>query len=226
MQSFHQQIQLQINSRIYHKDPFSSVLGKKILSESILMIDELGLEQFTFKKLAFQLGTVESSIYRYFDSKHKLLIYLTSWYWAWIEYRVILATSNITDNALCLRLAMEVICKPLKDKEMFVELDFEKLLNIVISESSKAYLTKEVDTENKEGFFSGFKQLCKRMVEIAQKINPEYPYPHTLITTMLEAAHHQRYFAAHLPTLSDANTNDKLLDFITQSMLNSLNPKI
>ena len=81
MERLLQSIKIGINNKIYLKDPESSNLGKKILEYSILMIDEMGFEGFTFKKLGARIGSNESSIYRYFESKHKLLLYLTSWYW-------------------------------------------------------------------------------------------------------------------------------------------------
>ena len=78
-----QSVGLKINDSIYIKDPQTSELGKKILTQSIDMIYTLGFEQFTFKKLGEQIGSNESSIYRYFENKHKLLLYLTNWYWTW-----------------------------------------------------------------------------------------------------------------------------------------------
>ena len=74
-------IKINISPKIYVKDPETSELGKKILENSILLIDEIGFDNFTFKKLGQRIGSNESSIYRYFESKHKLLLYLTSWYW-------------------------------------------------------------------------------------------------------------------------------------------------
>ena len=85
MQNLIGQLQIQVNEKVYLKDPNSSELGKKIVGEGLLMIDEKGIECFTFGKLAKKLNTTESSIYRYFETKHTLLIYLTSWYWGWIE---------------------------------------------------------------------------------------------------------------------------------------------
>ena len=70
------QINITINPDLYTKNPDSSELGKKIVSKSIEMINELGYEAFTYKKLGVAIGSNESSIYRYFDSKHALLIYL------------------------------------------------------------------------------------------------------------------------------------------------------
>ena len=90
-------IKISVPDKIFIKDPESTKLGKRIIEHSILLIDEIGFDSFTFKKLGKQIGSNESSIYRYFDSKHKLLLYLTSWYWAWIEYQLVFATHNISD---------------------------------------------------------------------------------------------------------------------------------
>lgn len=40
------------------------------------MIYKTGYEAFTFKKLAEDIGTTEAGIYRYFENKYKLLVYL------------------------------------------------------------------------------------------------------------------------------------------------------
>ncbi|MFT8175893.1 TetR/AcrR family transcriptional regulator, partial [Salmonella enterica] len=83
------QIVISVNPKLYVKNPESSELGRKIIQQSILLIDEIGFEAFTFKKLGERIGSNESSLYRYFENKHKLLLYLTSWYWGWMEYRVV-----------------------------------------------------------------------------------------------------------------------------------------
>ena len=66
-------LQLVLNDRYFLRDPLHTELGTKIVSQSILMIDQLGFEQFTFKKLAHAIGSTEASVYRYFDNKHRLL---------------------------------------------------------------------------------------------------------------------------------------------------------
>lgn len=62
-------IKIQINSKLFVKDPETSALGKKIIQESILLIDEIGFDDFTFKKLGEKIGSNESSIYRYFEKQ-------------------------------------------------------------------------------------------------------------------------------------------------------------
>ena len=88
---------ISVNPDIYLKDPESSELGRKIINHSIALIDELGFEQFTFKKLGIRITSNESSIYRYFENKHMLLLYLSSWYWTWVEYKIVINTHSI-DN--------------------------------------------------------------------------------------------------------------------------------
>ena len=90
-------IKIQVSPKIYLKDPETSTLGQNIIRESIHLIDEIGFEHFTFKKLGDRIQSNESSIYRYFENKHKLLVYLSSWYWGWMDYRITLATTNIAD---------------------------------------------------------------------------------------------------------------------------------
>ena len=52
-----QRIALQVDEAFYIKDPMSSDLGESIVEHGILMLDELGYETFTFRKLAERIGT-------------------------------------------------------------------------------------------------------------------------------------------------------------------------
>ena len=88
-------LQVKMNEKLYIRNPELSDLGKKIIKHSILLIHKNGFELFTFRKLAESIGTTEASIYRYFENKHRLLIYLTAWYWNWLEYQINFQTNNI-----------------------------------------------------------------------------------------------------------------------------------
>ena len=79
MERLFQSVRITINDKLYVKDPESSNLGKRIVEESILMINDIGFESFTFKKLGQKIGSNESSIYRYFENKHKLLLYFAAY---------------------------------------------------------------------------------------------------------------------------------------------------
>lgn len=196
-------IKIKINEKVYLKDPESTVLGKKMLTQGIELIDELGFESFTFKKLATKIGSTEASIYRYFESKHHLLMYIVLWYWGWMEYRLVFGLNNIKSPEERLKKAIKILTERIEQDSKFSHINEIKLNRIVISESSKLYLNKNVDTENSDGFFLKYKTVVQLVSDVILEINTNYKYPHMLVSTIIEGAHHQRYFAEHLPRLTD-----------------------
>jgi AcrR family transcriptional regulator len=220
MKALISQIQIRVNENIYLKDPDSSDLGKRIVGKGIVMINQMGLENFTFRKLAKELNTTESSVYRYFESKHKLLLYIISWYWGWLEYQLVFSVTNISSPEERLKVALGVIAMEIVSTENLGHIDLEAMNEIVISESSKAYLTKEVDDANKLGFYAGYKRLVNLISSIVREINPDFNYANTLISTIVEGIHHQKYFADHLPSLTDIDHNaDELAAFYAEMAL-------
>jgi len=97
------QLQIKMNEKLFVRNPEQTDLGRKIIQSSIQMIHGHGFEAFTFKKLAEIIGSTEAGIYRYFENKHRLLIYLTAWYWSWLEFRVNFHLNNISDPAIKLK---------------------------------------------------------------------------------------------------------------------------
>ncbi|MDE3743012.1 TetR/AcrR family transcriptional regulator [Maribacter polysaccharolyticus] len=202
-------IKIIINEKIYVKDPDSSDLGKRIVGESILMIHEMGFESFTFKKLGSRISSNESSIYRYFENKHKLLLYLTSWYWGWLEYQLVFATNSIENPNEKLKKAIEIVTKGTEEDSAFSHINEVLLNKIVINENSKSYLTQKVDVENKDGYFSIYKRLVNRISDMIKAINPDYSYAASLGSTILEGSLHQYFLKDHFPSLTDCHgTND------------------
>lgn len=208
-------VSLILSDKYYLRDPQYTELGVKIISQSIKMIDELGFEQFTFKKLATEISSTEASIYRYFENKHKLLMYLIAWYWKWIEYLIDYRTNNIEDPERKLNIALKTISEEATSDPTFANIDEAALYRIVVAESNKTYLTKHVDADNREGLFRGYKDLCRHIADIVRENNPDYPYPHALISTVIEASHQQAFFAQHLPSLTEVKKDDtKMYDKI------------
>ena len=203
-------MQLVLSDRYFLRDPLHTELGTNIVTHSILMIDQLGFEQFTFKKLAQPIGSTEASVYRYFDNKHKLLTYLIAWYWKWMEYQIDYRTQNVPDATERLKRALRALCEVTEEDPNFAHVNEAALHRIVVAESNKTYLTKHVDEDNKEGLFRGYKDVCKRVAAIVHEINPGYAYPHALISTALEASHLQPFFAKHLPSLTELENTEAL----------------
>lgn len=225
MKTLLSKIQIKINERVYLKDPESSELGRKIVRQSIMLIDTIGLENFTFKKLAKEIGSTEASVYRYFENKHKLLIYLVSWYWNWMEYQLVFQTSNLESAEKALETAISTLSKPIEIDNQFETIDATALHRIVVSESAKAYLTKEVDNDNKEGYFASYKRLTHRVAAMILKLRPNYKFPTALVSIIMESSHQQSYFAKHLPTLTEVKGDDNeesLIEFLTDLIFNAL----
>jgi AcrR family transcriptional regulator len=192
-----------VNPSIYLKDPQSSDLGLKIIKGGIDMMENIGFESFTFKKLGQEIGSTEASIYRYFESKHKLLLYFSSWYWAWMDYRLMFALANVESPEERLKRAIKLVSEELKEDGDFEHVNEVNLHKVVVSESTKAYYNKEVDEDNEAGLYGAYKQLVSRISDIILEIDSDYKYPHMLISTVIEGAHHQKYFSEHLPKLTD-----------------------
>jgi len=196
-------IQIQVDEKLYLKDPNSSDMGRRIIEQGIQLMDEIGFEAFTLRKLADRAGTTEPTIYRYFRSKQRLLLYLISWYWSWMEYRVYLSTSNVSAPDERLRNALRELTQPIQADDVTPHIDEGALYRVVVAESSKVYLNKLVDEENREGLFRSYKRLCRRVADMISAVNPAYAYPVALVSTVVQSSHLQKYFAEHLPSLTE-----------------------
>ena len=215
-------IQIEINPDLYTKNPDSSELGRNIISNSIELLNEIGYEAFTFKKLGSRIESPESSIYRYFENKRALLIYLTSWYWSWMEYQIVFATMNVDSPVERLKIAIDLLTKPVLEDLSISYVNEVLLSEIVVTESLKAYHTKFVDEENKKGCFKAYKRVVQMVSDIVLEINPDYDYPHMLISTVIEGAHQQKYFAEHLPALTDKTKEQDSISNFYQEMVAKL----
>ncbi|WP_069661244.1 TetR/AcrR family transcriptional regulator [Arcticibacter eurypsychrophilus] len=202
-------LKFKLNDHLYIRDPDDSKVGKAIITKSIDLIYEIGFEHFTFKKLAQKIDSTEPTIYRYFSSKHKLLTYILSWYWSYIEYVSKLRLIQVKDPSEKLRLVLDIITHNIERQSHINNYDLDYLYYIVISESSKSYLVKDVDEINKEMVFSSLKSLCLFISEIILEINPTFQYPRSLASTLLETAHDQQFFSEHLPKLTDNSSRQE-----------------
>lgn len=216
-------VHIDVSEGLFLRNPDSSELGKKIITGSIDLIHELGFELFTFKKLGERIGSPESSIYRYFENKNGLLIYLVAWYWSWVDYKLVFAITNINSPKEKLKRAIDVLVQPVLVDYSILHVNEILLSEIIITESVKAYHTKEVDDQNKKGCFSQYKYVVQRVSDIILEVNPTFEYPHMLVSTIIEGAHQQRYFADHLPALTDVKQNhDAIVAFYSEMVFKVL----
>ncbi len=211
-------IQINLNSRLYLRDPQKTNLGQKIIKNSILLIDELGFEAFTFKKLAKVIQSTEASVYRYFENKHLLLIYLVSWYWEWLSYLIDINTKNIESAEKKLDVIIEMLIEAYAENPDIDYVNESILQRLVITEGTKAYHTKEVDKDNKDGLFSNFKALSERISKVIEEVNPDFPYPHALASNLIDMANNHSYYAMHLPRLTDITVTNENYDQVKEML--------
>ena len=213
------ELKISLNEGLYLKEPQDSKLGRKIIQHGIIMIEKFGFESFTFKKLAQEINSTEASIYRYFENKHLLLLFLVNWYWEWVSYLISINIMNVQDPRIKLQIIIKSFLSAAKDNPGVEYINESKLHSIVISEGMKAYHTKEVDKENSRGFFKSYKDLATSVSKIISEVNANFKYPYALATNLFEMSSNHIYFAKHLPKLTDVTINDNEVDEV-ENMLN------
>jgi len=214
-------ITFRVNENLYLRDPESTELGRHIVKSAIDLISKLGFESFTFKKLAIEIKTTEATIYRYFENKHRLLLYILNWYWSYLEYMLEQKLQGIEDAELRLKTILQLLTHELPESSGKLDYNKKFLNQIVIAESSKAYLVKEVSEINKNQVFKPYKDLCTKIASEISAYNPSYKYPKTLSSTLVEASHYQQFFANYLPSLTDSKqqANDDFVAAFLGDML-------
>lgn len=223
------QLRIKMNEKIFLRDPEESALGKNIVNKGLLLINEIGFEEFTFKKLAKAINTTEASIYRYFENKHRLLLYIINWYWSYLEYKAIFNLQNITDPEIKLKRLVELLVVPAEQGTYNDFISEEEALKLVMWEGSKAYLTRNVSADNQDRLFKPYKDLCARFAGIIKEYNSAYEFPHSLASTILEISHMQKFFMSNLPALTDfgnEKTDKKLIVFLEKLLFDSLANKV
>lgn len=219
------QLKIKMNQGLYLRNPEGTELGKKILNHAVELIHNIGFEAFTFKKLAEQIGTTEAGVYRYFENKHKLLIYITAWYFGWLEFQIGFQTNNIQDPKIKLKKIIALLTAPIEDDKQTSYIDESLLHPLIVAEGSKAYLTKQVGENNKSQFFQPYQDLCSVVGRVISEVNPEYKFPKSLASTIIEIAHFQNFFMYNLPSLTDfskANNEEEIIEFMNDLVFASL----
>jgi AcrR family transcriptional regulator len=197
------EFKIKINSSLYLRDPDATEVGKNIVKMSIKLISEIGYEQFTFKKLAAEIPTTEATVYRYFENKHKLLIYLIDYYWAFIRYQVLYHINNLKTPEEKIKTIIDLLVWEDNDYMNSSEIDQKALYYIAITDGSKTFLSKEVDELNRSQVFVPYKELCELIASVFREYNSDYQNANSLASTLVETSHLQYFFMHHLPRLCD-----------------------
>ena len=221
------EVHIKINNKLYLRNPEESALGKKIVQNGLVLINKIGFEEFTFKKLAKTIDTTEAGIYRYFENKHRFLVYLINWYWTYYEYKVVFQTNNIKEPEAKLKTIIRILVEQPEEKNESVYLCERELYKLIMWEGSKSYLTKKVNKDNNDRIFKPYKDLCARIAQTIKDYNPKYKFPHSLSSSIIELSHSQNFFMLNLPSLTDfPKKNEKeLITFLETLLFNTIDKK-
>lgn len=209
-----------LSKHLYIKDPQETKFGKRLLRHSVELMEQIGFEAFNFKKLAIQMKSAEASIYRYFENKHKLLLFLSCWYWEWVHYLIDVNTLNINNDEQRLKITVHQLLHASEQSNMTEYINENILHRLLVKEGVKAIHSQEVDEENEHGIFKSRKELVDKIGQILLAIKPDFMYPETLASTMIDMAENQIYYADHLPALSSVKNDPEKLNNLESIILN------
>jgi hypothetical protein len=125
-----------------------------------------------------------------------------------MEFMVTFKLENVTDKKEKLKNIVFLLTHELSESNSPFDYNKKYLNQIVIAESSKVYLVKEVAEINKNEVFKPYKDLCAKIAEAISRYNPTYKFPRSLSTTLIETSHHQQYFSVYLPKLTDVSSKN------------------
>jgi hypothetical protein len=80
-------------------------------------------------------------------------------------------------------------------------------IQVIVSEPSKAFHSKEIDADNEKGYVKAYKCLVEFLSSFALEFNSNFEFFHVLVSTVIEGAHNQR-FSAHLPSLTNVEKGE------------------
>jgi AcrR family transcriptional regulator len=199
-------VRIVVDNRLYLRDPQETELGRRLLSVAVEMMNEMGLETFTFSKLARACNSTEASVYRYFHNKHELLGYLVAWYWAWLDYKISYRTHNISESTQRLELILQVLAGNTDTGAMTPWMNEKLLQRLVVSESGKLQLAGEHTAARA---YSHQEVFTRRIADFITSANPLYLYPKAMASLLIQQAHQQRWYAEHFPQLTEVRLGDE-----------------
>jgi hypothetical protein len=144
------------------------------------------------------------------------------WYWGYLEQNLIFATANLSDASHKLEIALNVLVKgPIFTQNDFI--DPLALRNLLTDELTKAFMTKEVDEEYRKGYFEHYNKLSERIVKFVLEVNPEFKYPKSLVSIVMDSSLVQSYYSKHLPKLTEQHeSTDAGIEFFKKLVFKTI----
>ncbi|MGV9013679.1 MAG: TetR/AcrR family transcriptional regulator [Flavobacteriales bacterium] len=188
---------------LHLRDPAASAIGGRILSEGLALMNDIGLEAFTFKKLTEHAGCTEATIYKYFPNKQRLLQYYFQLYWMWLDTHCQQEGRSLADPWARVQGDIRALCGLWSKDAMAAQLDPVDLRALVLVEGSKSFLHRNVDEDNKLKLFKPYKDLCAHIASELKACDHKCKFPRSFATTLIEMAHSLEFAMVHLPALTE-----------------------
>jgi AcrR family transcriptional regulator len=218
-------IRIVVDEHLYLRDPQETELGRRLLSVAVEMIGEMGLEAFTFSKLARKCASTEASVYRYFHNKHELLGYLVAWYWSWLDHQVNVRSTNIADPARRLNVILSVLAVSTSGNDITPWMNETLLHRLVVSESGKLQLAGQHTAARA---YAHQEVFTRRIADAITGVHAAYKYPKAVASLLIQQAHQQRWYAEHFPELTEINISNgnskplvKFLEHVLQGCIHA-----
>ena len=195
----------------------ASPMGLRILAEGLALMNAIGLEAFTFKKLAERIGCTEVTVYHYFANKQRLLQYYFQVYWLWLATHCQQEGRALKDPVARLHGGIRALCGLWPADTFAAQFDPSDLRDLVINEGSKSFMHKNVDSDNKLKLFKPYKDLCTHIATELKACAPRMKTPRSFATTLVEMAHSLEFAMHHLPALTELSVKKdrkKLAEFL------------
>ena len=206
----------------------SSPMGVRILAEGLALMNEIGLEAFTFKKLAERIGCTEVTVYHYFANKQRLLQYYFQVYWLWLATHCQQEGKGLKDPLARLHGDIRALCGLWPTDALAAQFDPSALRELVINEGTKSFMHKNVDSDNKLKLFKPYKDLCLHIADELKACVPRMRSSRSFATTLVEMAHSLEFAMHHLPALtelSERKERKKLAEFLIDMSDRYLDPR-
>jgi AcrR family transcriptional regulator len=202
----------------YLRDPEETELGRKIVSAGIVLMDKLGFEQFTFRKLSVEIGSTEASIYRYFSNKGSFLRYCRAWYWSWLSYRLRIRLQNIAEPERQLHEAVKVLAESSQRDYDIPHIDESALHRVVIYEGRKGFLAEK---KKKSQTDPALQEILEQLTVILRRFNPRFRYAKSLALQLILTAHGYLFYFHHDPMISEVTSGkaNEVVEKITNYLL-------
>ena len=108
------------------------------------------------------------------------------------------------------------------------QFDPAQLRELVISEGTKSFMHKNVDSDNKLKLFKPYKDLCAHIATEVKACSPRMRSSRSFATTLVEMAHSLEFAMHHLPALtelSEKRERKQLAAFLTDMAERYVAPK-